>query len=97
MISTQENRKGWYILILLRVAYVEFESEEAKENSKDYHHHIYKSKVLKVEDKLKEIPNHVGRKEKCFNTNMNKYFSTTKNNFGPIKIKKSLGKSYQPY
>ena len=65
--------------------------------SKEMNQKFYKSKVLRIEDKTKEIPIHLGKREKCFNINMKQYYSSTKNNFGPIKIKKSLRKAYEPY
>jgi hypothetical protein len=52
---------------------------------------------IRVENKVGEIPYYVGRREKCFNQTMDGYFSTTRNNFGPIKIKRSLRKLYEPY
>lgn len=78
-------------------AYVEFESERDKEKSKTLNQTLYKGRLLKVEDKVRDIPNFLGRREKCYNLNMENYFNSTRNNFGPIKIKKSLKKRYQPY
>lgn len=91
--------KGYHIIFLLflRTAYIDFDNEESKEISKEMNHKFYKSKVIRVEDKNKEIPTHMGRKEKCYNVHMRQYFSSTKNNFGPIKIRKSLRKAYEPY
>lgn len=70
---------------------------ESKDKSLEMDNQQFQKKFLKVEEKTKEIPLYLGRREKCYNINMVDYFSSTKNNFGPIKIKKSLKKRYEPY
>ena len=96
MTGTLGKQKGKGFLIG-RTAYLEFESELDKEKSKEMHMQMFKNRMLKVEDKIKEIPAFLGRREKCYNVLMDNYFTSTKNNFGPIKIKKSLRKRYEPY
>ncbi len=58
---------------------------------------FYKDQVIRVEDKKADIPLYSGRREKCYNNLMDGFFTSIKNNFGPIKIKKSLRKRYEPY
>jgi hypothetical protein len=58
---------------------------------------MFKDKTIRVDDCNTKISIFVGRREKCFNPRMNEYFTSTKNNFGPIKIKRSLRKHINPY
>lgn len=97
MISTPENQRGNFSKFKIRTAFVEYESVEAKDNSKELNNHLFQKKQIRVGDKKQDIPTHFGRREKCYNIHMEDYFSSTKNNFGPIKIKKSLKKRYEPY
>ena len=68
---------------------------------------VYKSKLIRVKDKVDLVPSFLGRRgkilyfiknlEKCYNVKMINYTTGAKNNFGPVKIKKSLKKKVDPY
>jgi hypothetical protein len=49
---------------MLRYAYVEFSTIEAKENAKLLNDSIFKGKQIKVEEKRKNIPDYYGHKSK---------------------------------
>lgn len=45
----------------------------------------------------KEIPLSTGRREKCYNIDMEGYFEGAKDNIGPIRIRKKIKKKKFPY
>jgi hypothetical protein len=50
------------IFKIISTAYVEFESVQSQQTSKEMNNQVFKTKSLKVDDKIKDIPKHLGKR-----------------------------------
>lgn len=79
------------------MAYIEFDEQGSRNDSLMLNKTIYKNNVIYVNKQSKEIPVTAGKKEKCFNAKMEKFFEGDRNNFGHIRMRKKMRKKVEPY
>jgi hypothetical protein len=48
--------------LIFRTAYVEFEQQDSKDNSKELDKFVFKEKAIKVDDMMTSIPLYLGRR-----------------------------------